>query len=329
MRTVTSVVRPSTLSSQINIVTWKSNVKRLAEDAVQPRRPASCPNQDRAREKVELMLSFGRAQITALRLPDMLRRPMLRSSWTVGTSAYQRPGQPRMAHTQSELASCHAQPRDEEYGVRLMKPMLLIAGTGEVQHHLDENLLPWPVQGYIKRRQRLALAGFAFLAPACLAINMRDGTANFNADSCPSGQELYVGNDNDSYCCPGAVFGESDDDKYCCVGADFMVATPTFASCFPTCTNSAENDASVSPTSTQSCRTTIALTDSAYSSKVAEAVSGGAMTTGSTTTGSTTAGGTTLGGVTSTTLGGGAGAMITSGPMAGLMMVAGGLAMAL
>ena len=93
--------------------------------------------------------------------------------------------------------------------------------------------------------------------------------------TCPNGQLTYTNNDG-TYCCPGAVYGENND-AYCCVGADFEVATPSFADCFPFCSGST-NGVSVVPTTQQSCATTIPLTASDYSRRAAAAAS--ATTTG-------------------------------------------------
>jgi hypothetical protein len=89
------------------------------------------------------------------------------------------------------------------------------------------------------------------------------------------------------YCCPGKVLGEgSSGGPYCCVGAA---------------------DVSVSATKSVTCSTTIALSETSYSS-LAQAAA------------------TSLAGTSSKA---GAAAMITSGPLAGALMAAGGLVLAL
>lgn len=162
-------------------------------------------------------------------------------------------------------------------------------------------------------------------------------TSGITGSQCPNGQ-LNYNNQNGQYCCPGAVYGQ-DDSAYCCVGADFQVATPSFADCFPFCSGST-SEVVISSTTQQSCRTTIPLTASDYSSLAAAAASetgsGSGSTTATTTgsgsspsgesAGSSESDASSAGGSDS---GNAAGAIATGKPLAGAIMVAGGLLMAL
>lgn len=157
-----------------------------------------------------------------------------------------------------------------------------------------------------------------------------------NGNSCPNGQETYSNRDG-TICCPGAVYGGNNDDAYCCVGADFQVATPSFADCFPFCSGSASSGVTVRSTTQQSCSTTIPLTASDYSSLAAAA--GSSMTGGAASGASSGSGGSATTGAggsatTGTSSGSsssseGSGAVVTSGPLAGAVMVAGGLLLAI
>ncbi|KAF2155125.1 hypothetical protein K461DRAFT_108340 [Myriangium duriaei CBS 260.36] len=175
-----------------------------------------------------------------------------------------------------------------------------------------------------------------------------------------------------NYCCPGIFEAmDSSNGAFCCVGATNLPA-PRFSDCYPHCTSTTSAPA-LTPAS-QSCLTTIMVTDSAYSSKVnalgatqtssnsfgatsplsgqsspvvtgntsssesssgsssgssgsskasTTALSGTKTSSGSSSQGSSASGGSSS---SSTSASQALAARITSGPMAGAFMVAGGLA---
>lgn len=164
-------------------------------------------------------------------------------------------------------------------------------------------------------------------------------TINISGNSCPNGWENII-LDNNAQCCPGAVYNTDNDagnrdSAYCCVGAVYSVARPSFSSCFPFCSTTGTdsgNGVTVIETSKQPCSATVMLTDADYSSKVSSAAasisgSSGAMTTdgssGSAQTGSSSGSAAAETGSSSTSTGGAA--LVTSGPLAGALMMAGGL----
>lgn len=119
----------------------------------------------------------------------------------------------------------------------------------------------------------------------------------------------------------------NNDNPYCCAGASFNPP-----SCFPFCSGS-----STSMTS-QSCPATVYFTDSDYSSKVSQYVTsngagsasgGGSMATSTSSASSDGgSGGNSVSSESSDSSSsseGAAAAMITSGPLVGALMVAGGL----
>lgn len=239
-------------------------------------------------------------------------------------------------------------------------------------------------------RQSILAAVCASLVSAQSTIT---GGLNDSNSDCPNNQVLTQ-QDGKSYCCPGTIFGEGND-RFCCVGAkvrfvqsssltepirggkmlsssttekdtiltchsssQFEVETPSFASCFPTCTGTADGNNGVSnvATSTQSCSTSIFFTNSDYSSLASAAAvslsSGGSSGAGTVTStssgGSSSTGGSSSSGTSNTGSSSGSSAtgsessassasgqstggaaMITSGPMLGGLAAAGGLLMAL
>lgn len=231
------------------------------------------------------------------------------------------------------------------------------------------------------RTNNIAAAAVLLGAVPALTQTTISGDFNFSNNDCP-GNQLLTQQDGKQYCCPGTVFGE-DEEQFCCVGAtvsvpqpaylcilrtfssltlepQFEVETPSFASCFPTCTGG--DGVSNIATSTQSCSTSIFFTNSDYSSLAQAAAaslsgsnsgSGSVTTTSSGSQSASTTSGTESSGASSGSMStgsatrasatnadsesatsssdestGGA-AIITSGPMLGGLMAAGGLMMAL
>ena len=148
-----------------------------------------------------------------------------------------------------------------------------------------------------------------------------------NGSPCPNNSgSVQIGGIDGSFCCPGSVGGQ-DENSYCCVG-NFQ----QYPDCFPFCSGSETSSSS------RSCQATVMFTDSDYSSKIAAATgsaSGGMMTNMATTTmasgssGSSGSGGSAAAQTGSSSSSQAGAAMITSGPMAGALMVAGGLLMGL
>ncbi|KAK4503468.1 hypothetical protein PRZ48_004383 [Zasmidium cellare] len=179
-----------------------------------------------------------------------------------------------------------------------------------------------------------ALASFVLLVSQCQAapeqstIVVGNGNGN-DGNTCPNGwlDTIYNG---DRKCCPGAVYNTDDnvsneDSAYCCVGAEFKVATASFSSCFPFCTAAdGNNGVTVAPTSKMPCSATVMLTDADYSSKVSSAASSISGSSGAMTTGGSSSSGSAAAQTGSSSSSAGA-AMVTSGPLAGALMIAGGL----
>lgn len=233
------------------------------------------------------------------------------------------------------------------------------------------------------KTNNIAAAAVLLGAVPALAQTTISGDFDFSNSDCP-GNQLLTQQDGKQYCCPGTVFGE-DEEQFCCVGAtvsvprpahycilrtfnsltiksQFEVETPSFASCFPTCTGG--DGVSNIATSTQSCSTSIFFTNSDYSSLAQAAAaslsgsnsgsgSGSVTTTSSGSQSVSTTSGTHSSGASSdsTSTGSatqasattadsesaistsdestGGAAIITSGPMLGGLMAAGVLMMAL
>ncbi|KAM0715742.1 hypothetical protein Q7P37_008256 [Cladosporium fusiforme] len=170
-------------------------------------------------------------------------------------------------------------------------------------------------------------------------------TGGLNGDACPNNQVNFSNGGDQSYCCPGAVYGEQDN-PFCCVGADFEVPRPTFASCFPSCSGSTE-DSGISSTTSQACSTTIYMSESDYSSLAQAAatslsaersngsggsssatgtddsVSSGGSAPSSTTDGNSEQSAASGSAASSTDSEGVATALMTSGPMVGALVAAG------
>lgn len=169
---------------------------------------------------------------------------------------------------------------------------------------------------------------------------------NISAQQCPSNELNYVHNGK-QWCCPGAIYGGGTDNMYddsaafCCVGATFEVPGPSFASCFPFCSGSADGGVTVTSTvslhvlqccfeihadtfvaqTSQPCSATVFLTDSDYSSKVTSAAASVSSEQAENSSRKSQE-------AASKTSAGGSAAMITGGPMMGMMVAAGGFLLA-
>lgn len=193
--------------------------------------------------------------------------------------------------------------------------------------------------------QSLQLLLFSILASTCIAQTTTTAN-NTSTQQCPSNELNYVHNGK-QWCCPGAIYGGGTDHMYndsaafCCVGATFEVPGPSFAPCFPFCSGSTDGGVTVTSTvslhllqcflgsyanifvvqTSQPCSATVFLTDSDYSNKVTSAAASVSSEQAESSSRKSQE-------AASKTSAGGGPAMITSGPMMGVMVAAGGLLLA-
>lgn len=189
------------------------------------------------------------------------------------------------------------------------------------------------------------------LSPSSNGANSTGTTVINTGSQCPADQFIYSYNAQ-QFCCPSEVLNDENgiDEAYCCVGAPSEVNEE----CFPFCDDGSSALSSAAP----SCATSIPLTASDYSSLAPPAAStsgGSASVTDSGTTSAET-GASASGSSSSSSSSGAEGqdgeagqngadassvegsasssdnaarAMMTSRPLAGMIVAAGGLLMAL
>lgn len=167
-----------------------------------------------------------------------------------------------------------------------------------------------------------------------------------DAGQCPNGWMIYV-NDDGAYCCPGGVIGIGDD-AYCCVGANWdqevcSATIPLTASNYASLASAAANGTSGGSGTmpSEAYGTVVMSAGPNLLSTSSGALGNGASATG--TGGSSNGGssgsqgavgesgedGTSTGSDSSSSSSSeGVGAMVTSGPLAGAVMLAGGLLLA-
>ncbi|CAK1357284.1 unnamed protein product [Cercospora beticola] len=173
--------------------------------------------------------------------------------------------------------------------------------------------------------QLLQLLLFSIFTSTTIAQTMTTAN-NTSVQQCPSNELNYVHNGK-QWCCPGAIYGGGTDHMYndsaafCCVGATFEVPGPSFAPCFPFCSGSADVGVTVTSTTSQPCSATVFLTDSDYSNKVTSAAASVSSEQAENSSRKSQE-------AASKTSAGSGAAMITSGPMMGMMVAAGGFLLA-